>query len=489
LGVVVVFSGLIIWRFSSVQQTHAQEIQPDAAHNAEDVNVTVAVTKVPQYLFAHAKYATPITFRLVDADHNASKFTVNSVAVTLYNGGTAIASVPATTSRFDANEGLVQANGSTDTDTVYIPSSTYSSVSLSPHTTANASFTVTVNERPVGISGSPATTVTSTVGDSPSKVKLFADNTLYALDIGETGSPTIDAAVPMASNVTSEAIKSYQHWQHGNDFTDTAPVPHEDTQSTVSWLGFIDGTTQGITNTSTDIGLTTLLEDDRHASGVQNAGEGVKNRIYGKRLGGVIYCSYGGKDPAGLDPREHAMDLSVTSCSLDINMFPSAQVRVWNSCANPGGVHTAGLASAGLGIISAFVEGPVGIALEVAQAIFDAVDAVDLKSDIDGRAEGTIYRSILHTPVGGATSPTTLTPFDRSDPGDSGYIGAYPCSQAGLNCNVGDQWVALAELESASSAVSTMAEPFGGNAYAQNGTEYKVLNASEFSTFTVQLSK
>ena len=82
------------------------------------------IIRVPDYLFGSATYATPIKFRINNCDTAA----ISSIVATfIYDHSTNSKTLDIST-RFVANDGPAQNNGSSRTYTCYVPSSFYSNV-------------------------------------------------------------------------------------------------------------------------------------------------------------------------------------------------------------------------------------------------------------------------------------------------------------------------------------------------------------------------
>jgi len=483
----------------------------------DKINVTVVEVEViaaPEYLFASADYATPISFQVLGL---GGEVHIHDIQAKLYLNGNLAKTIPIG-QRFVASDptipssGFHQENGTTYKYTGYVRASEYSTISLGDaHRTDDAYFILRVlasEVMPLGQLG-PAVWVDSSLNDE--KMDIFVDKDIFAVEPGIPGIHTAGAReytnVPINSGtqtaVHKEGKKSMQHWEivtpevlpgtccdtseiHEHDYCGygvypTYPPFYVDIYEIPCW--FWNDCPQDITTSSSQMSLYTRLYS---TGGV--CGNGFKNRIYVRRRGGYSYMSYGGKALASgiLDSGEYAMDLSKTSGNFDWEMFTTGKVRFTNKQDNSGGLN-AGAVSGSFGIAAALAA-PISIPWTVAfgtlSGIFGIIEAVDTDSGaIDKKAEGVLYRCLVRHRLG--FDPVTEKDVLLRDYDGSGSWIAADCSKVGKSINVGDQYTFFAEIESVCSAKTRSFF----NVDVSQKTEYKCNTSDDFNYMRILISE
>jgi hypothetical protein len=450
--------------------------------------VQVDILQVPQFLFASAKYATPLKFEIKGVETAFIHHITGTIKIG--DDGPHFIGIG---NRFVANDGPEQNNGTSTVYTAFVRASTYLPFhSMVPNLrTPDARFTLQVTFSRTASDLLLFAQAESDRQDPEARPQVFVDPSILALDIGPATQPnvvTVDMNEATQRAVHKPGKKSYQHWQHvSNIFPHNQGVPHEDTSARLLSFAF-DIDDQIITQTATQITLFTRLEDDVDV-GAGSGREGYKNRIYGWRRGGYFYVSYGGKDISVLDPNERAMDLTKQSGNFDLNMFPTGMGRITNVLQQNGGFNTANAVPGAFAIASAIAQGgPWALVFGTAEGIFDIIASID-NNNITDTADGSIYRVLTRSRANGEriTEGRFFPPFNHTANGSLGFL-PLPLSFPGVSTNVGDQWAAFVELESACSAVSRIPQPFL-SIDVSNRVEFKVDNVDDFNKFKVIISE
>ena len=492
---------------ATVRLTYQVAPQPSEWHDVRDgqVSVTLKVVKahviynwghaVPEYLFASADYATPIHFEVsglgglvhvwdIGATFHYKKYNEPPAEPQWLSFAVPIGQRFVACDLAGGSNGYDRNNDTTNKYVGYVSHDNYSAIDLGEsHRTDEAYFILSAVVSEVKPSGEygPPVTVTTALTDSNARVRLLADDFIFA---GEPG---------IGTNVFREYTKSFEDadqlpiqlygesdFQHCqlcdcprmvntgsgyyfyscslHDQCHSKPLPHSDDRvDGFDELQGFDDCTQDTLMASSGARLYTRLEG--WSTDFSDSGHVFKNRIYGWRKGAYFCPSYGGKQLASgiLNEGEYAMDLEKTSGNYDWELFKTGQYELTNNCSVSGGIG-AGTCSAlcsGVGAGCALLA-PVGTPwaalFGLASAAFRLIylaDADGQSFDISDRAESVLYVRFTKTPFG-------LEPMEF-DLGSDSQVSAgtrslnKPISRESLWV-VGDAYEFFIELESVSSA-------------------------------------
>ncbi len=277
----------------------------------------------PRYLFASAKYATPIRFELPDV----TSAYIERIDCIFRIGGREIKRIPLG-DRFVAGVGPAQENGTSNSYTCFVPASAFANVVIDEdlpetHVTTEASFQVEVTYGKAAID--PEFLVgASDEHDVDASPRSFYDHRVPGLDAGARDTPNFVAFAAddwPAGSIRSDGTKAFLHFMTNSLFA-THDVPHSvnEGESDDALDSFAD-TSQEITIDGNGFSLRATLGDVRVAS-TDRWGDAFANVVGGVVRGGVVFASYPGYrvDPLG---SELAMDTSTTNCRIAVTEFLS----------------------------------------------------------------------------------------------------------------------------------------------------------------------
>jgi hypothetical protein len=493
------------------------------------------ITKVPEFLFANAVHATPISFRVKGFGNvNANVYLLGIEADLYLNGSCEEGDIPIG-SRFTGGTTTARNNGSYYDYTGYINHGEYSATIPDVHWTDDANFVVRVTCRDTEVDywKHASVTVESELSDPEAGIDKFGDTYLRAV---QANPPTVgygektevinlgdflQAKVDWPADSTKE--ENYQHWQRG-DFHDcdecTESIPHDITDDTDcknlinnQQCGGFDHIVNELERTSNGMTARTEIGDDHDVlwcepppsvvcwCGARGSGQGVKVRRYLVRRGGFFYISYQGKELSSgvLDGGEYAMDLADSSGDFAITAFDSGSYRFTNDQDVGSGVNLAG-GPLVLGILSCLAGLPnvpwwVGAGVNVAGTAESLVDAFadledeDTDSGISGRAQGVVRKKLYRCRPSGTVEQKNYTPYPEchEDTGGPGTWNSYGIGELSENWDVGDQFIFFIELDSASSAVSLPCSENPTSVFISQKTEFRCTNQGDWTQATVTM--
>lgn len=421
----------------------------------------LSIIQVPDYLFGSATYATPIKFRI----DNCDTATISSIVATLYYDRGTNSKTLDISSRFVAEDGPAQNNGSTRTYTCYVPASFYSNVLITgagggqQYKDSQARFSLQVTFIPTtgGVVGSP-TTLTSSAS-SGTIPEGFIDRRIDCVELPYDSNAKVHTislgSGSQAAAMAKNGVTQFDEFQRG-----AAPFPEQPIAPPPG--GFhIQGSDDAVATcnvTGSTLQARTRLYDDTDYNAGTLTGFGAHARAYGLQRGAYFYVSYGGKTVTPLGS-EAVMDLSKVSGSFDMNLF-TAQYRLSLVHVQSGGLNLGGITAGAFGIGWALAPaGGWSAAFGVASSIFSMIASVDFDGDqspayvdcADGYAsyiESHITKNTPATPPGSGTSHNAFPP-----PVGAGSVAA-DLKAFGKACHVGDQWTYAVNLQSTVTAVS-----------------------------------
>jgi len=438
--------------------------------------VEVDVLRVPEYLFASATYATPITFKINGLGASGTAY-IHDISADLYldlDGDEVIGPQEFVScsigDQFVAGDGVDRNNGTSNTYTGYILPREYSQISLGTRRSTGKAYFV-VKALVSFTQDGHSVFVFSEANEAGANLDIFADNTLFAVEAGINGATkifTVNITTGTQAAIDKDGEGKYIHWE--GDACEE-PIPHEEP---INYLyghyrgmdllfGSIHGSVQSDAYEQTHaIGqtemcaFTRLYDSSDWVTEPMGGGpfdEGVKNRYYGFRRGGYCYVSYGGREVNVLPSGEYAMDLNRTGGQLVVHLFDTGKCQISTVVEQSGGLNLGHVSGAfGIGWALASLEFPLwSAAFGVASSIAAIVDSCDVNgADSEGKAQGAIYLySVLYK------ADTTSNP----DPQLEGWLFDDGDESHGLKLNdkdwhAGDQWVFFVEIESACSLKS-----------------------------------
>jgi len=477
--------------------------------HSDTIKVTVLeldIEKVPEYLYASASYATPITFKVEGLDSGGTAY-IRSISAKLYEQedsgpDTLLGGAFAIGQRFTADGGIIRDNGNADTYTGYVSASSYSGITVRhdiidggpadqiTHRTDDAYFVLDVQ---VSLTeGGPQTTICSRQfsesDDEEAEMKLFADNFIFATEPGIGVNVDSDWYVknfndPDQSPIQLDTPKGeYQHCVNPDNGPDSPyskcpPGVHTcmDPDGTLPWYfqqAYYDEarTCENVTSGAppTVCGKKLYTKLGQFAGAPWMYGHNVhKNRLYGWRKGGYFCPSYGGielhvddpldpdDEPSILALGEYAMDLDIVSGLYDWHLFETGYKSLKCEVRADNGINAAGCSTLFGGAAVAMVW-PVGTfwaagdtvatVFGFVAAAFAGIDAVDNESGINDCAEAVFYSRHTRTPWQG-------TPTETHSPGeDNRRVDGITANVVLLtkthNWGVGDTYQMFAEIES-----------------------------------------
>ena len=449
--------------------------------------VELDVNSVPQYLFASAQYATPVKFTLNGTD----KAYIQGIRVRLTDDGSGATVMADVSERFAAGDTADQSNGTTNCYTAFVPASTYSGMSVPGDKTTQARFGVsllvskTASDTPLNI--------TNLVGDPNVTPVIYCDGDIPAFDMAPA-TYSNPQSVQYSADVSTAGQGSFQHWRDDNSIPGHTVVPHEDPDAHLPGTveGFLD-CTQGnsVLNGGSDaepgVYLYTRLMNE--STTTRMGGEGFKNRVYGRRLSGYFYISYGGRAVNVLPSGELAMDLTKQNGSFQLTMLPTGYASITNNLINPGGGNTVGVLATAFLVANSIYPGTTALNVAITSArVFMLVDAADLDSGaaLVDTAEGTIYRVVMRSKYNGGTSASTWDPIDYSENGTMNFPGV--TMQQNFNCSIADQFVVFMEFECLSSSVAHAWYYYGGSGDVNCSVNFTA-DLKDLQEFTVDVAE
>jgi hypothetical protein len=425
-------------------------------------------------------------------------------------------------SRFVNGTGTTKDNGATNHYTGYINHGEYSSISLgNAHRTDDANFIVEVmcqDTEDDDYKKHAQVTVESDLGDGP--LKVFCDDYIFAVEPGIWGvgdgwnvyeDLTISSPTQMDA-VHRRSTGSYEHCERGCNclyclngrcHPDNYSYPHEAPEDLESWPGRIG--MWGLcgrefddyewynppigTDPASGMSAFTRLKDDNDlfkAPGEHNVDDaGVKSRVYGKRYGVYFFVSYGGKELATgiLNSGEYAMDLTKINAHFDWNLFETGKVEITNVQESSGGLGIGDVAGA-IVEVCAVLSTSTGwsVAFYALGATFQIIDEVDLNSGEESNAQGAVYVFFTHNTPGGGHNETKWDREQRDEDGTLSWTGL-SCSNSGVGCTLGDQWLFWVELESVGYVKTQVIE----GVEASCRTKFKCDNSDDWNFWEVMV--
>jgi len=419
------------------------------------ITPTVNITKVPDYVFGYATYATPIKFKIngcttARITKIVAKFKWEEHEKTIE-----------LTDRFVANDGPSVSNGTSLEYTCFIPSSFHDGVLCADRRSSGTEYFLKVDFVPTtdGVEYDPESldSVPSQdqVPTSGKVKKAFADETVFCLELPRPGqtenSHTYQLADIGAPETDKDGVgKFYQLNESSTYAGPPAGIP-------INGLAFGLSYPQEVSNSPMLVGVSeAVAECKTESNGISSSTKFAvatpdedlwpvtyKATAYGKRKGCYFYISYAGKSVDPLGTNEFAMDLSKSSGQYSVDLFSGSASIIeqgYDSGNNSALGVLSGLAGCGWALSPAGTFTSVGFGLLSSIAsLFNSLDNSTDVASINNSADGRLSFGFVMT-NDGVGGDGILSAVDN---GVSVMVHA-----SNLNGNVGEQYVYFVQAES-----------------------------------------
>jgi len=437
----------------------------------------LSIIKVPDHLFGSAAYATPIKFRIA----SCNTATISQIVATFkWEGKTKALDI---SSRFVAEDGPAQANGTTNTYTAFIPSSFYDNAYVdglnggTQYGCNGAQFSLSVTFVPTvwGVT-LPQQTLDSD-GNTGFITYTYVDERIDCVELpsgtsGYAQTISLSSATQAAAGTTNGKTEFTQFMAASTSIMPRVVTPP---------INGYDAMTAQCGVTGNRFYAYCRLYDDTDYN-IGGTGYGIQARAYAMQRGGYFNVSYGGKHMTPLGA-ETVMDLSRITGNYDYDLFSGEfQVNVVKVYGT--GLNLTGIASSVFGVVKAFVGSNAWTqAFGVALNVFNAIEQIDTD------ASATIYdvaeananvMECRHDRTSGTTNLQGIPMVQGNTHRD--------IKRTGVGCNVGDQIFISVNLNSSVAAISKPPwSPFGGTFEVEVIADvgYAVQTAADLSDMVV----